>query len=119
MRISLCGNNLVIYEAFLQHISLSDLDLLEITNLNPNSIRPARLHLEKIGLITRTHRKKNHKTSGKRKSLYTIYELARVISTRTFYKKVQKRKSINSVSSALIKMRKEIDNLLAKIKSKT
>lgn len=119
MKISLSGIKLVVYEAFLQHKFLSDLDLLKITNLNPNSIRPTRLALEQMGLIKRTHRRKNHKTSNKRKTLYTVYELTRVISTRKFDKKTQKKKDDTSVSSALIKIRKEIDDLLNKIKLKT
>jgi transcription initiation factor IIE alpha subunit len=75
MKSRLTGNALKLYHIFKTHKKLTDIELLLHSNINPNSVRPARLLLEKNNLIKRTNEKKNHNTSSKRISLYSVYEL--------------------------------------------
>lgn len=67
------------YNMFKKHKSLTDVQLQKLLNVNPNSVRPARLKLEEMGLITRTTEKKQHRRgrrgTNERTGHYTIYKL--------------------------------------------
>lgn len=81
------GHAAIVYQIFLDKIRLTDIDILKITKLNPNSVRPVRLKLEKMNLIKRTDKKKTH-TINSKKSKYTIYQLNQEQETETKNKSV-------------------------------
>jgi transcription initiation factor IIE alpha subunit len=59
------GNALVLYNEFVKHKQLTDMDLARLCDINPNSIRSARQKLEKMRLIKRTDFKKDYSTGQK------------------------------------------------------
>jgi hypothetical protein len=83
----LSGNTLEMYNLFLKHKQLTDVDLQKHSDINPNSIRSARLKLEKLGLIRRTDYKKGKKSEYRKSShhgYFTIYKLVKIIDPKTF-----------------------------------
>lgn len=70
------GNVAKVYGLFLAHKHLTDMQIQNLLkDINPNSIRPCRLKLERLGLIVRTKNKIKHINNSKR-GTYTIYSLA-------------------------------------------
>lgn len=62
------GNLAVVYKVFKERKALTDLELQGFVNLNPNSVRPARLNLLRMGAIRKTEEKR----AG-----YTVYKVVR------------------------------------------
>jgi transcription initiation factor IIE alpha subunit len=66
------------YDLFLEHGSLTDVQLHKFLGVNPNSVRPVRLKLEEMGLIRRMKAKKKHtrgRSSNNRVGHHTIFKL--------------------------------------------
>jgi transcription initiation factor IIE alpha subunit len=74
MKIKLNGNQATIYQLFCEFKKLTDLEISTAIKINPNSVRPCRLALERKKLITRTGKKKCHTING-RKAYYSLYEI--------------------------------------------
>lgn len=68
------------YNLFVKHGKLTDIQLQKLLDVNPNSVRPVRLTLERKGLIRRMKEKKKH-TRGRiidsRKGHYTVFKLVK------------------------------------------
>lgn len=59
------GHMKTIHDLFARKKNLTDLEIQGLLTLNPNSIRPARLQLQKLGHIRKTNDKRSN---------YTVYE---------------------------------------------
>ena len=85
----LSGNRLKVYNLFKKHKSLTDYQIEKLSGLNPNSIRPARLSLEKSGLIKRTDHKAEvvlYRSSHNdiKTGFYTVYDLVKIVDPKNF-----------------------------------
>ena len=97
------GNAARVYSLFLSHRRLTDVQLQEmLKDINPNSIRPSRLRLEKLGLIRRTKHKIKHKV-GKKNNYNTVYELAFAVE--------QKKNDIQPVVDKIASIREMVADL--------
>jgi len=74
------GHQSKAYELFQKHEKLTDVQLQRLLAINPNSVRPLRLNLEKQGLIRRMKAKKKHtrgRSSNNHDGMHTIYKIVR------------------------------------------
>lgn len=98
-----------IKQAFAGKKSLTDLELAGLVSMNPNSVRPCRLSLQRIGYIK--------KTDTKRKG-YTVYSLNTDFNEKNSKKKASKSKIIKAIRKSrmtLYKLYKELGDLLNRV----
>ena len=60
---------------FQKHGQLTDIELDRLLGINPNSVRPLRLQLQREGHIVKTGEKKKHTRGRGTKGYYTIYKV--------------------------------------------
>lgn len=118
------GNALKMYNLFLSHKQLTDIELAKISDIHPNSIRSTRLQLEKMGLICRTNYKKGKKDEPRknaRHGYHTIYKIAKIVDPKKFVipKKPLSRTStiaqIQRIKTQLKKMYLDMNSFLDRI----
>ncbi len=111
----LSGNRLTVYNLFKKHKSLTDYQIEKMSGLNPNSIRPARLSLEKNGIIKRTEHKAEvalYRSSHKdvKIGLYTVYDLVKIVDAKNF-NSTKKKMSKSQILKNLRTVKKSIKRL--------
>lgn len=62
-------------QLFQKHGQLTDIELDRLLGINPNSVRPLRLQLQREGHIVKTGEKKKHTRGRGTKGYYTIYKV--------------------------------------------
>jgi transcription initiation factor IIE alpha subunit len=60
---------------FQKHGELTDIQLDRLLGINPNSVRPLRLQLQREGHIVKTDEKKKHTRGRGKRGYYTIYKV--------------------------------------------
>ena len=115
----LTGNALAVYNLFLKHIKLTDVQISKLININPNSVRATRLKLEQMKLISRTEKKKKMSygmANNKHDGMYTIYQLEKVIDPKKIKNKKKKKKfSISELRSKLKILQKTVKSMLKEL----
>ncbi len=111
----LSGNRLKVYNLFKKHKSLTDYQIEKMSGLNPNSIRPARLSLEKNGIIKRTEHKAEvafYRSSHKdiKTGYYTVYDLVKIVDAKNF-NSTKKKMSKSQILKNLRTVKKSIKRL--------
>ncbi len=106
------GNLLEIYNLFVKHKKLTDHELERLSQINPNSIRPSRLKLEELGIVSRTSvKKKASKGRGDERGEYVVYELVKEVDPSKLKKKQNSRVSRTAILTKLRSLRQKIKQL--------
>lgn len=95
-------NKDIVFNAFVRKRNLTDAELAEYTGIHGNSVRPARLSLERLGAIRKTEKKRQG---------YRVYEVNKDYD----FTKTQKKPSYSALFTALCKQRKMHREAIEKI----
>ena len=120
MKNILVGNVKIIYDLFVKHGELTDNDLaLHAPQINPNSIRGARLRLQKMKIIESLQEKKfvgippNVKCKNNRAGYFTVYKLCESHAKKQSNKN-SKSSDINEACAKVMHSLMELIKIVAK-----